>query len=79
MKEYGQFCPISLAAEVLCERWTLLVVRELAAGSCRFNEIRMGVPAMSPTLLAQRLRTLEDAGIVFRGAEREYHLTENPS
>lgn len=64
MKGYGQFCPISLTAELLCERWTLLVVREMTVGSSRFNEIRMGVPGISPSLLTQRLRTLEDAGII---------------
>ncbi len=71
MKGYGQFCPISLSAELLCERWTLLVVRELTAGSTRFNEIRRGVPGIAPSLLTQRLRTLEDAGIVSREERSE--------
>jgi len=62
--EYGQFCPVALAAEVLAERWTLLVVRELLAGARRFNQIRRGVPRLSGTLLKQRLETLECAGIV---------------
>jgi DNA-binding HxlR family transcriptional regulator len=62
--EYGQFCPVAKAMEVLDERWTLLVVRELLAGSSRFNEIRRGVPKMSTALLAKRLRSLERAGIV---------------
>ena len=62
--EYGQFCPVALASEVLAERWTLLVVRELLAGARRFNQIRRGVPRLSGTLLKQRLATLEDAGIV---------------
>ena len=52
---YGQFCPVSKAMEVLDERWTLLVVRELLFGSTRFNEIRRGVPRMSQTLLTKRL------------------------
>ena len=55
-----------MASEVLAERWTLLVVRELLGGSRRFNEIRRGVPRLSPTLLKQRLQTLEKAGIVER-------------
>ena len=67
-QEYGQFCPIALASEVLAERWTLLVVRELMSGSRRFNEIRRGVPRLSATLLKQRLRTLENAGLVTRHA-----------
>jgi DNA-binding HxlR family transcriptional regulator len=65
-QEYGQFCPVALSSEVLAERWTLLVVRELLAGARRFNDIRRGVPRLSPTLLKDRLRTLERAGIVRR-------------
>ena len=77
---YGQFCPIAKACEVLAERWTPLVVRELVMGSTRFNDIRRGVPLMSPSLLAKRLRTLEEAGIVERVADSdgrnvEYRLT----
>ena len=79
-REYGQFCPVALASEVLAERWTFLVVRELLAGARRFNDIRRGVPRLSATLLKQRLQTLEHAGIVERrGAgslPREYGLTE---
>lgn len=81
MKGYGQFCPTSKAAEILAERWTLLVVRELLHGSSRYNDIRRGVPRMSPTLLAKRLKQLERAGLVARVQKRgenaiEYHLTE---
>lgn len=63
-KGYGQFCPISKAAEVLCERWSVLVIRELMYGSRRFNDIARGVALMSRGLLAQRLRQLEQAGIL---------------
>lgn len=77
---YGQFCPVALAAEVLAERWTLLIVRELLNGSARFNEIRRGVPRLSPTLLKQRLETLEHSGIVVRNADGDgapnYRLTD---
>ena len=79
---YNQFCPVSMAAEIICSRWTLLVLRELVMGSTRFNELRRGVPSMSPALLSKRLKELEAAGIVMRvAAEREpgvleYHLTE---
>lgn len=64
MSGYGQFCPVAQALEVIGERWTLLVVRELLCGSSRFNELMRGVPLMSRSMLAQRLRSLEDAGII---------------
>ncbi len=79
MKTYGQFCPIAQALEILAERWTLLVVRELLLGSTRFSELQRGVPLMSRTLLAQRLRTLQDCGVVLRlegAAGPEYRLTD---
>ena len=57
MSTYGQFCPVAKAMEVLDERWTLLVVRELLYGSTHFNELRRGVPKMSPALLSKRLRS----------------------
>lgn len=63
---YWQFCPVAMAAEVLCTRWTVVIIRELIAGSTRFNELRRGVPRMSPALLSQRLKELEAAGIVCR-------------
>jgi DNA-binding HxlR family transcriptional regulator len=80
VKGYGQFCPVAKAVEVLAERWTLLVVRELLGGARRFNDIHRGVPLMSPSLLTQRLRTLERAGLLERRAGNGrgvgYHLTE---
>jgi len=80
-KGYGQFCPIAKAAEVICDRWTPLVLRELMVGARHFNEIAAGVPLMSRTLLAQRLRELEDAKVLARAPKRggrgsEYALTE---
>ena len=63
---YKQFCPVAMASEVLCTRWTVVLMRELLAGSTRFNELRRGVPRMSPALLSKRLRDLEAAGIVQR-------------
>src|SRR5215207_2142804 len=77
--EFGQFCPLALASEVLTQKWMLLILREIGAGSRRFNEIRRGVPRISPSLLKQRLDTLELAGIVERseyGRERGYRLTD---
>lgn len=79
MKGYGQFCPLALASEIVCERWTTLVLRELMLGATRFNEIHRGVPRMSPSLLARRLRTLEKAGIVEcrrAGGRTEYALSQ---
>jgi DNA-binding HxlR family transcriptional regulator len=75
----GQFCTVARCAEVLCERWTPLVVRELLCGSRRFNDLHRGVPRMSTSLLAQRLRRLEEFGIVRRDAAGkvwEYSLTD---
>lgn len=63
-KGYGQFCPLAKAAELLCERWTMILVRELTAGSRRFNDLRRGMPLVSPTLLSRRLKQLVDAGVV---------------
>jgi DNA-binding HxlR family transcriptional regulator len=63
---YKQFCPVAMAAEVLCTRWTVVLLRELIAGSTRFNELRRGVPRMSPALLSKRLRDLEASGILER-------------
>jgi DNA-binding HxlR family transcriptional regulator len=77
MTGYGQFCPVSKAAEVICQRWTPLILRELLVGSSRFNEIRRGVPTCSPALLTKRLRELESAGVVERNpADNSYALTE---
>src|SRR6266850_5197928 len=81
-KGYGQFCPVSMAAELLAERWMPVVVRELLAGSHRFSDLRRGIPLISPATLSQRLRELVDAGILDRaraegGSGRvEYALTE---
>jgi len=79
MKSYGQFCPLALASEIIGERWTPLVLRELMFGAARFNAIQRGVPRMSPTLLAQRLRMLQAAGIIERRrgehSATEYGLT----
>jgi DNA-binding HxlR family transcriptional regulator len=79
---YKQFCPVAMAAEILCTRWTVVLLRELIAGSTRFNDLRRGVPRMSPALLSQRLKELEAAGIICRRPSPtepgvlEYHLTD---
>jgi DNA-binding HxlR family transcriptional regulator len=75
---YHQFCPVAKAMELLDERWTMLVIRELLLGSRHFNDIRRGVPKMSPSLLSKRLHDLTRAGIVERrdeGREVAYGLT----
>jgi DNA-binding HxlR family transcriptional regulator len=75
---YHQFCPVAKAMELLDERWTLLLVRELVTGSQRFNELRRGLPRMSPTLLSKRLQQLVRAGILERqddGNDVRYVLT----
>ena len=80
---YKQFCPVAMAAEILCTRWTVVLLREFIAGSARFNDLRRGLPRMSPALLSQRLKELEAAGIVARTPAKgepgifEYHLTES--
>jgi DNA-binding HxlR family transcriptional regulator len=81
-KGYGQFCPVSRAAEILTERWTPLIVRELQCGSTRFNDLQRGVPRMSSALLSRRLKELEYAGVIERtpmaqGRGSEYHLTQS--
>jgi len=79
---YGQFCPVAMAAEILCTRWTVVLLRELIAGSTRFNDLRRGLPRMSPALLSQRLKELEAAGIIHRlpsardSGAFDYRLTE---
>jgi len=77
---YGQNCPLAISAEILCNRWTMLVVRELLEGSTGFNEIRRGVTLMSRTMLSNRLKELESAGLLIRatrssGKSSNYRLT----
>jgi DNA-binding HxlR family transcriptional regulator len=81
MSSYGQFCPLSKGAEVFGGRWTPLILRELMMGTCHFSDLQRGIPKMSRTTLALRLKELEDAGVVVsvakdRGRGREYRLTE---
>lgn len=69
MASYGQFCPVAKAMELLDERWTMLVIRELLMGSRRFTELQRGVPRMSPALLSKRLRRLARAGVIERRSQ----------
>lgn len=80
MKSYGQFCPLAQATQLLCERWTLLIARELLAGSSRFSELQKGVPLMSPTLLSARLKTMLKAGIIkVDGKKGDYDYSLTPA
>lgn len=74
MSRYGQYCPITRSLEVLGDRWTLLVVRDLLVGANRFNELARGLPGMSRGLLSKRLSQLERDGLVVREGH-EYHPT----
>ena len=80
-RSYGQFCPLAMAAEFLCNRWTLLILRELLLGSTSFNDISKGVARMSRTLLSERLKELTKRGIVNKQVgektpHAEYQLTQ---
>jgi DNA-binding HxlR family transcriptional regulator len=77
---YGQFCPVAKAAEVLGERWTILIVRELLVGSTRFSDLQRAMSQISPSLLTKRLNQLQDCGLIIRKQlpeqrRTEYHLT----
>lgn len=63
-KGYGQFCPVAKAAEIIGEKWNLIILRELICGNYTFNELRHGMPKMSPTLLSRRLKELEAEKII---------------
>lgn len=78
MDGYGQFCPVSLAAEVFARRWTPLIIRELLCGSTHFSDLRRGIPNISASVLSRRLDELEVAGIVERRERKggvHYFLT----
>jgi DNA-binding HxlR family transcriptional regulator len=80
MQGYGQFCPVAKATEVLGERWTPLIIRELLSGEQSFNTLRKGVPLMSPSLLSSRLKSLEATGVIRRektGRGVTYSLTDS--
>lgn len=76
MKSYGQYCPVAQAAEILNQRWTILVLRDVLYGARRFNEIRRFVPLMSPTLLSKRLKELAKAGLLRRAPTRSKGAVE---
>ena len=80
MKEYGQFCPVAKATEIVGEKWTVLILRELILGSTRYSELQRALSRISPTLLSRRLKMLEQKGLLVRKSlpgqrSAEYHLT----
>jgi DNA-binding HxlR family transcriptional regulator len=76
MTSYGQFCSFARALELIGERWTFLIVRELLSGSSRFNDIRRGIPRISRTMLSARLRDLVASGVITRSSGPAYELTD---
>jgi len=80
MPDYGSFCPVAIASDVMADRWTPLIIRELLLGNTRFNDIARGLPGISRSLLVQRLKHLERKGVIETwplpgGRGSEYHLT----
>jgi len=80
--EYGQFCPIAKATEIIGEKWTILIIREILMGGTRFSQLQRGLSMISPAVLTTRLRTLTDAGLIVKKripGQRgwEYHPTES--
>jgi len=81
VQKYRQYCPVARATEIVADRWTPLIIRELLAGSHRFNQIERALPGISRSLLSSRLRDLEHGRVVERvnrsgSTVAEYHLTE---
>ncbi|MGV9710302.1 winged helix-turn-helix transcriptional regulator [Gordonia sp. NPDC003424] len=79
MSKYGQFCPVARSLEILGDRWTLLILREMLGGATHFNELERGLPGISRPLLAQRLRRLQHAQVIDKrggGTATEYVLTQ---
>jgi DNA-binding HxlR family transcriptional regulator len=81
VQKYEQYCPVARASEIVADRWTPLILRELILGSHRFSDIERGLPGISRSLLVSRLRTLEDAGVIERVPRPqskvvEYHLSD---
>lgn len=83
MYKYGQYCPVAQALELIGDRWTLLIIRDMLTGTTHFNDLIRGLPGISRALLAKRLKQLEDAGIVEKRVHDSgrqttaYHLTQS--
>src|SRR5271154_368076 len=82
MPKYGQFCPVAKSLEILGDRWTLLIIRDMLTGTTQFNDLERGLPGISRALLSSRLRLLQRTGIIekrFNSSGRkttEYQLTQ---
>ena len=80
MTSYGQFCPVAKATEIVGDKWTMLILRELLLGTCRFNEFQRSMSRISPTILNKRLKMLEDKAVIIKKRQSgmrgfEYRLT----
>jgi DNA-binding HxlR family transcriptional regulator len=75
MRSYDQYCSLARALDIVGDRWTLLVVRELLVQPCRYADLQAGLPGIATNLLAERLRQLEEGGVVSRDAQGRYQLT----
>ena len=75
MRSYDQYCSLARALDIVGDRWTLLVVRELLVQPCRYADLQAGLPGIATNLLAERLRLLEDTGVVSHDAQGRYQLT----
>ncbi len=76
MRSYGQYCALAKALDVVGDRWTLLIVRELLVRPCRYSELQDGLTGIATNLLAERLRQLESVGVIRRDADNRYELTD---
>jgi len=76
MRSYGEFCALARALDVVGDRWTLLIIRELAARPCRFRDLSEGLPGIAANLLAERLRLLQDEGVITHDQAATYRLTD---
>ena len=83
MSKYGQFCPVARALEILGDRWTLLIIRDMLLGTTQFNDLERGLPGISRALLSARLRQLQQAGVIEKRLNSsgrkttEYQLTQS--
>ena len=82
MSKYGQFCPVARALEVIGDRWTLLIIRDMLLGTTQFNDLERGLPGISRALLSTRLRQLQQSGVIEKRINpsgrktTEYQLTQ---
>ena len=78
MTEYGQFCPVAKATEIIGYKWTVLILRELLLGSTKFSELQRGLSRISPTLLSKRLKMLEQKGLLHHWLQQNHDRKLRP-